>query len=54
MGDNVGQLKDIYLNNSVVVGEVNTDSLVDNRTKRKMLASNRVVAESATTTHCHQ
>ncbi|HGW4592716.1 TPA: autotransporter Pta [Proteus mirabilis] len=48
--DNVGQLKDIYLNNSVVVGEVNTDSLVDNRTKTKMLASNRVVADPATTT----
>ena len=44
--DNEGQLKDIYLNNTVATGSVNADNLVDNRTKTKMLANNSVVANS--------
>ncbi|MGO2306305.1 MAG: autotransporter Pta [Providencia sp.] len=37
--DNVGQLRDVYLNNNVATGIVNADKLVDNRIKMKMAAT---------------
>ncbi|MBG3019305.1 autotransporter Pta [Proteus mirabilis] len=44
--DNEGQLKDIYLNNTVATGTVNADNLVDNRVKAKMLANNNVASNN--------
>ncbi|MEQ5126130.1 autotransporter Pta [Providencia alcalifaciens] len=38
--DNIGQLKDVYLNDNSIQGTVNADNLADNRAKTKMLAAN--------------
>lgn len=42
--DNIGQLRDVYLNDNVTTGTVNADNLTDNRVKTKILAANNDVA----------